>query len=199
MHSATSRKRGVVRCARRGRERADRRSARGGPAAARPRGFYSVEFAIVLLGSLSLFVPIAEFLRLSLYDQTLARAAHQAARAAGADPVQCEAAIRGAFQPQAGETLIGWLLDTHGDGSVGLKLEDAWPDPTDATEEVLVDVTSDSDIGTSAVDWRAGCRGHWIRLRARIVVQPWSPFARALWPDGFGREHVSWARNQEEF
>ncbi len=149
------------------------------------------------MGSLSLFVPVAEFLRLSLFDQALARATHQAARAAAADPGLCEARIRGAFQPRPGETLIGWLLDTQDDGAVGVRRDDGWPTPGDAAGEVLVTVAADDDI-SDAVAWNDGCGGPgaWIRVRSRIVVQPWSGFARALFPDGFARERVSWARNQ---
>lgn len=163
----------------------------------RQRGVYAVEFAIVLLGSLSLLIPVAEFLRLSLFDQTLARATFQAARAAAADPGNCEAAIVAVFQPREGETLIGWLLDAHDDGAVGVTRTDAAPDPNDPATEVVVQVGAVDDLRT-ALNWTDGCgvAGSWIRLRARIVVRPWSPFAQAIWPDGFSRGHISWARNQ---
>lgn len=174
----------------------------------RARGTYAIEFGLVLLGSLSLFIPVGEFLRVSLFDQALARATHQAARAAGMTPEDCDASIRGAFNPATGETLFRWLLDAHGDGTVGVSAPgagglDAWPDPSNAAEEVLVTVTFDEDA-SDAVDWRSvdwtasdcGAGGDWLRVRSRIVIRPWMPLAQRLWPDGFAREHVSWARNQ---
>ena len=167
------------------------------PSGKRQRGVYALEFALVLLGSLSLLIPMSEFLRLSLFDQALARATHQAALAASGDPGNCEARITGVFQPRDGETLIGWLLDAHDDGAVGVALADDWPDPNDAAREVVVAVGWD-DNPNNGLDWADGCGrpGAWIRVRSRIVVRPWFLFAQTLWPDGFSREHVSWARNQ---
>ena len=172
-------------------------SSRSSLSGERQRGFYAVEFAIVVLGSLSLLIPVSEFLRLSLFDQTLARATHLAALAASADPENCDASITAAFQPRDGETLIGWLLDLHDDGAVGVTRADNWPDPDDASREVLVAVGWDDDP-SDGVDWTDGCgsAGAWIRVRSRVVVRPWSPIAQALWPGGFSREHTSWARNQ---
>ena len=161
------------------------------------RGIYALEFTLVLLGSLSLLIPASEFLRVSLFDQVLARATHQAALAASADPADCEEGIRGAFQRRDGETMIGWLLDMQGDGTVEVTVADDWPDPNDAVPEVLVTVGWDDDPN-DGLDWADGCGGggSWIRLRSRIVVRPWFLFGQAIWPDGFNREHVSWARNQ---
>lgn len=170
------------------------------PRIARRRGFYAVEFAIVLTGSLALLVPVAEFLRLSLFDQTLARATHLAAQAASESPGTCEDSVKGAFQPREGETLIGWLLDAHDDGAVGVSLKDGWPSADQPADEVRVAVDADDDA-TNGLDWdptvvSCGTPGAWIRVRSRVVVMPWSPVARAMFPDGFSREHVSWARNQ---
>ena len=161
----------------------------------RQRGVYAVEFAVVLLGSLTLLIPLTELLRLSVFDQTLARATHQAARAAAVDPGNCDASVASAFQPRNGETLIGWLLDADDNGAVNVVRADGWPGQGSPLREVLVQVDAETNL-LDGVDWTAGCgtAGALIRVRARVVVPPW--FAGVLWPDGFRREHVSWARNQ---
>ena len=152
------------------------------------RGALSVEFAVVMTASLSLFAPAGEFFRLSLMDQTLARATHLAARAAGADPADCMAAVTRAFMSDAAAR---WLLDFDNDGAVAVVA-------AGGSGEVEVTVEWDADPA-DAVPWTgAGCggAGDWIRVRARIVVQPWFGPLRALWQGGVTREHESWGRNQ---
>ncbi len=162
--------------------------------AARQRGAYAVEFLIVLMGSLSLFVPLAEFLRISLFDQALARATQQAARAAASAPAgQCLARVTGVFQPRAGETLIGWLLDLDGDGRVVVQDGAGWPA---AGSEVQVASSGASELGPTVGPWSwgaCGSGGALTLLRARMVVPYWSGFTRAVLGNGLPREHVSWA------
>ena len=164
-------------------------------AARRTSGAFTVEFVLILMGSLGLFAMAGEFLRLSLIDQTLARATHQAARAAGADPLNCNAAIRAAFEADGAAR---WLLDLDADGSIGIAPGAGWPDNS-STAEVRVEVASDADLA-DGVSWDgSGCgvEGSWIQVSSRIVVRPWFGPLRPMVPDGgFRRLHRSWARNQ---
>ena len=82
----------------------------------RASGAGMVEFVLVLIASLALLAPAGELLRLSLIDQTLARATHLAARGAGSDPDNCVTAIRDAYEADAAAR---WLLDINGDGRSG--------------------------------------------------------------------------------
>ena len=159
----------------------------------------TVEFVLILLISiLVLFAPAGEFFRLSLIDQTLARATHLAARAAGSDPSNCEAATKRAFE---GDGAARWLLDLDGNGEIGVVSGDGdeeWPDGS-STQEVQVGVSWDGDLSDDEEWSETGCGdpGSWIRVRARVRVQPWFGPARMFWDDeGIGREHESWARNQ---
>ena len=186
------------RCAgRQGRGVAARRRAVSGHARrpTRQRGAYAVEFLLVLVGSLSLFVPMAEFMRLSLFDQALARATHQAARAAASPQVvTCQNRVTEVYQGGDGETLIGWLFDANDDGQVDVRFEDGWPA---VGGEVRVAMSGSANAGGTVGpwSWHTGCGpgGSVTVLRTRIVVPGWSLFAQTLWPDGFAREHVSWA------
>lgn len=168
-----------------------------GSSGRRAGGAITVEFALILMGSLAFFGPVGEFYRLSLIDQTLARATHLGARAAGADPGLCQSAVAAAFNA---DLMALWLLDTNDDGTIGVALMDdlSWPDGSPA-EEVAITVAVDEDLFDGG-DWAttAGCgtSGSWIELRARIVVQPWFGLLRTLWPDGIRRQRESWARNQ---
>ena len=178
-----------------------RRSARAGAAGSGParcRGAaYAIEYLLVLMLSLSLFIPLAEFLRLSLFDQALARATHQAARAAAgsppADAAACRDRVTGVYQSRDGDTLIGWLFDANDDDRVDVAYGDGWP----AGAEVQVALSGAADLGAdvAAWAWGPGCApgGSLTVLRSRVVVRGWSVFARAMWPNGFSREHVSWA------
>ena len=158
-------------------------------------GALTVEFGLILLGSMGLFALAGEFLRLSLIDQTLARATHEAARAAGADPVNCNAAIRAAFEADGAAR---WLLDLDDDGGIGITAGAGWPDNSSAAE-VQVEVASDGNLA-DGVSWDAdgcGAEGSWILVSARILVRPWFGALRPVLPDGgFRRLHRSWARNQ---
>ena len=153
-------------------------------------GAVAVEYSVVLLASLALIAPAGEFLRLSFIDQTLARATHWAARAAAADPGNCDAAVQAAFEA---DSAARWLFDVNDDGSIGITSgDDGWPDNSSASE-VQVGVAWDADL-SDGVSWPGtGCgdAGSWIRVRARLSVQPW------FGPLGVvRRQHESWARNQ---
>lgn len=159
-------------------------------------GAVAVEYSVVLVASLALIAPAAEFLRLSFFDQTLARATHEAARAAAADPANCEAAVQRAFEADGAAR---WLFDVNDDGSIGIASgDDAWPDNSSASE-VQVGVSWDADL-SDGVSWPgSGCgvAGSWIRVRARLSVQPWFGPVREMWSGGVvRRQHESWARNQ---
>ena len=163
--------------------------------ARRASGAFTVEFVLILMGALGLFALAGEFLRLSLIDQTLARATHEAARAAGADPGNCLAAIRTAFEDDAAAL---WLLDLDADGGIGIVAGTGWPDNSSGAE-VQVDIGSDGNLadGVSWASGGCGATGSWIRVNARIVVEPWfGPFRPVVPGGGFRRLHSSWARNQ---
>lgn len=166
-------------------------------AVARARGALTAEYALVMGASLLLFGPVGEFLRLSLIDQTLARATHEAARAAAADPYNCATAIAGAL---AADSAASWLLDVDENGTIGIAAGNTgWPDNS-STSEVLIGVSWDGNLA-DGVSWTTGTGcgpgGSWMRVRAAIVVRPWFGPVRAAWPDGgIRREHTSWARNQ---
>ena len=159
-------------------------------------GAIAVEFVLILIVSLMLFAPVGEFLRLSLIDQTLARATHEVARAAGAaGPGGCEQAIVDAFQT---DQAARWLFDRNEDGRVGVLRIDDWPDGS-SDQEVQVTILADDDLTDSTsfeVVSACGDPGSWISVRARIVVRPWFGPLRPLWPDGIRRQFESWARNQ---
>lgn len=163
----------------------------------RAGGALTVEYALVMFASLLLFGPVGEFFRLSLIDQTLARATHEAARAAAADPRNCATAIAEAF---AADSAASWLLDVDDNGSIGIAAGTGWPPENSPTSEVLVGVSWDSNLA-DGVSWTTGTGcgpdGSWLRLRAAILVRPWFGPAARVWPDGgIRREHISWARNQ---
>ena len=162
----------------------------------RADGSAMVEFFLILMASLALFLPVGEMLRISMYDQALARATHQGARAAAADPTKCETAIVEAFQA---DRFARWLLDQNNNDRVDIVARpSSWPDAS-AGEEVQITVVADSDL-FDGVDWeiagRCGPAGSWIRVRSRVVIEPGMAPLRLLWPGGLRRQHQSWARNQ---
>ena len=172
----------------------------GGRMARRMRGAYLVDFVLVMIAAMGLVTPLAEFLRLSMIDQALARATHRAALAVQRDPGNCQAAIQNAFQD---DFLSSWLLDANDDGSVAIRVPNdrAAADGPLGAEEVLVAVDWD-DPFNDGVCWQSaagcsdtGCRAfttahEWLQLRARIGVRSWSGID--LW-QGLEREHRSWA------
>ena len=177
---------------------ADSRRRQGPITAAHARGVIAVEFVLVLIASLFFFLPVAEFMRLSLFDQALAGATHQAVRAAAADsnnadPAKCLQSVEDSFQAHR---LASWLLDQNDNGAVDVAASATWPSGTD---EVHVSLMADEDL-YDGTEWEVagacGGSGSWIRLETRIVVQPWSGLVRAMWPDGVRRQRQSWARNQ---
>lgn len=162
----------------------------------RANGVFAVEFALILAVSLALFLPMAEFFRLSMYDQALARVTNLGVRAAAADPNNCETAIEDAFHA---DSLALWLLDQNSNGLIEISAGAAdWPVVSSGVE-AHVNVSSDADLYDGS-DWEivgaCGPPGSWISLRSRIVVQPGFGALRLVWPDGFRRQQQSWARNQ---
>lgn len=167
--------------------------------ASKAQGMFSVEFGLVTIIAIMLFALVGEFLRLSLFDQTLARATHSSARAVAALPVNsgCVAAVSSAF---AADGAGSWLFDANGDGSlaVGVVAADRWP--TDDANEVQVTLSWDDDP-SDGVDWgqaatgQCGGTGSWLRVRSRVEVRPWFAPFRAAAPNGLVLNHESWARN----
>ncbi|MYE10396.1 MAG: hypothetical protein F4X99_01780 [Gammaproteobacteria bacterium] len=163
----------------------------------RARGALTAEYAVVMGASLLLFGVVGELFRLSLIEQTLARATHEAARAAAADPFNCATAIADAF---AADSAASWLLDLDEDGTIGIAPGHTGSPDNSSTSEVLVGVSWDGNLA-DGVSWTTGTgcgpSGSWMRVRAAIVVQPWfGPVRAALPAGGIPREHTSWARNQ---
>lgn len=152
------------------------------------QGIIAVEFALTLLVLLPLAVATGEFLRLSLQDQTLARATHLAARAAGRDPRGCETAARDAV---AGDRMALWLFDRDGDDSIGF-VHRAGPDGS-ATQEVRIDITADDgDVSNGVTFDQPLCGNPGSMIQVRAVVPVRMPFLRSR----IEREHTSWALNQ---
>ena len=169
-------------------------------AAGRAEGAFAIEYLLVLMAAMSLLLPVAEFYRLSMFDQALARATYEGARAAAADPASCGTAVIDAFN---NDGLAAWLFDRNDDNRIGmltLPLDPhRWPTGS-ATEEAHVSVVADEDL-FDGVDWEVtGCGAPgtdgWILVRSRIVVRPLFAPLQAIWPNGFRRQHESWARNQ---
>ncbi len=189
-------------------ERARRRPRRGagggcGLGRSAARGAFTVEFVLTLIASMALFVPVGEFLRISMYDQALAQATHQAARAAAAEPNnadkdKCKDAIRHAFQ---NGLLSGWLFDRDEDGTVEIEfVSDDWPmGSTLADKELEISLRADEDL-YDGDEWKeideCGQEGSWIRVRAGIVIEPWWYSDFGLFGGGIRRQEQSWARNQ---
>ena len=165
----------------------------------RARGMFSVEFGLITLIALTLFAVVGEFLRVSLYDQTLARATHLSAQAVARLPVSsgCAAAVTNAF---ANDGTARWLFDENNDGTVtvGFTTADGWP-ASDANE-VQVSISWDGNP-SDGVDWSEavagqwGDTGSWLRVRSRLAVRPWFAPFRAAAPNGVVLNHESWARN----
>ena len=136
-----------------------------------------MEFALVLLVVLPLFLAVGEFYRLSLCDQALARATHIAAMAAGRDASNCQQAARDGFEEHG---LALWLFDQDGDGDVGAR-------------EVRLEIAADDGSVANGVDFNqslCGNAGSWIRVTASVSLR--APFATGT----VLRRHESWAKNQ---
>lgn len=166
----------------------------------RARGVVALEFVLCLIVALSVFAIAGEWLRISLFDQTLARVTHESARAvarlADDDITRCHAEVMNAVQ---GDAWASWLFDTDGLDGVDVSFDDTtgWPDVDD---EMQVGISWDVDPADGVDDWvtsRAGCGGDgsWLRVRSQVVVVPWFGPFRAIRPDGFQVRHESWGRN----
>lgn len=164
----------------------------------------AVEFALVFLASLSLFGVAGEIYRISMIDQTLARATHLSAEAIAGLPNgnnDCEDTIKDVFNSDVGAS---WLFDRDGDDSVDIDFtyNANWPAVT-LTDEIGVAISWDDDP-ESGVDWSdatsgsCGGDGSWLRLRSRFAVEPWFAPARPFWGT-MHRSHESWGRNNRSF
>ncbi|MDE0191780.1 MAG: hypothetical protein OXQ90_10530 [Gammaproteobacteria bacterium] len=152
-----------------------------------------MEFVLIMMLAMSsLFIPVIELIRISVFDQMLAEATHRAARAAAADAgngdqATCQTAIEDAFQEASDLAL--WVLDQDDDGTVDVVFDDS-----DADVRIDVDamgLMDDPPWGKTGV---CGVAGDFIRVQATIIVEPWSPL-HIFW-DGMPRSSQSLARNQ---
>ena len=170
-------------------------------APARQRGVMAVEFSLFLFVGITFFALIGEFLRVSLFQQMLARSFHAAARAVTTLETAsgCEAAVETAIR---NDRIGSWLFDQDGDGTVSVDADttplDSWPSSDDDEVEVLISWDSNPEDG---VDWSDGVAGScggtssWLRLRAQITLRPWfGPFRMAA-PAGLMIREESWGRN----
>ena len=160
---------------------------------------FSVEFGLVTLIALFLFAVVGEFLRISLYDQILARATHLERPSGGAAAgfQRLRGAVSGAF---ANDGTARWLFDENSDGTVavGVTTADGWP--ADDANEVQVAISWDGDpsdgVGLERGRRRAVRRHRLLAARAfpggrQTLVRP---VPRAA-PNGVVLNHESWARN----
>ena len=143
----------------------------------RQGGVIAVEFALILLAILPLFLAVGEFYRLSLCDQALARATHLAALGASRNPGNCQQAARDGFVEHG---LARWLFDADGDGAIG-------------NSEVRLDIAADDgDVANGVAFDQSLCgnSGSWIRVTASVSLR--APFGTGT----VLRRHESWAANQ---
>ena len=160
--------------------------------ARRVRGAYALEFILVFIGSLLLFVPAAEFMRLSLIDQALAQSAYEGAQALSAASfgTTCDDSI--ALEALNENFLRGRLgfFDYDGDGEVDSQ-PSAWA-PT-------ITIESDLDLADGDPFETAGCGGaqSWVRVTLDVNVRPWGAPFRAIWPNGIPRRAQSWAMRSQ--
>lgn len=134
-------------------------------------GIIAVEYALVLVVLITFLSIATELYRVSLMEQTLARATHLGALAAGRDPTACEAAARQAF---AGDRVAAWLFDTDDpDETIGF-VSGTNPDGT-TNQEVAIEVMADNGSLADGVDFNVancGAPGSWIQVRATVRVRP---------------------------
>lgn len=144
---------------------------------------------MVLLVMFVFMTIIAELYRVSFIDQTLARATHLGALAAGRDPTACEAAAERAFSE---DRVAAWLFDGDGDNAIGF-VRGASPDGS-PSQEVALEIMSDNGDITDGVDFsvsRCGAPGSWIQVRATVPVRPTFRAGGILM-----RRYESWSLNQ---
>lgn len=152
-------------------------------------GAFALEYTLILLVFAALMGVVAEIYRLSLVDQVLARATHEAATAAGTNPDQCEQAAQTGF---AGG-VASWLFDHDDSGAIGFVMG-AGPAPDGSPlQEVRLEIAADDrDLG-NGVDFNApncGVEGSLIRVRSTVPVRRRFGTGTILW------QHESLAVNQ---
>lgn len=149
-----------------------------------------IEYTIILLVLAAVVAGVAEFYRLSLVDQVLARATHDAAAAAGRNPGQCEQAVQSAF---AQDQVARWLFDGDDSGAIGFIMGPGAPPDGSPLQEVRLEIMADDGTLDNGVDFAiasCGTAGSWIRVRSIVPVRPRFGAGRILW------RHESWAVNQ---
>ena len=155
----------------------------------------------MLMIALTLFAFAGEVLRISMIDQTLARATHLAARAIATAPSSagCHALANTAI---SADRASAWLLDSDDDGTIVFDVATAtgWPVAVDGTE-VQLTVSWDQNPA-DGIDYSdtvgSGCgdTGSWLRVRSRIAVRPWYGLFRTwIAAEGIVLRHESWGRN----
>ena len=152
-------------------------------------GIIAVEYALVLVVFLTFLTIVTELFRVSFIDQTLARATHNGAMAAGRDPTSCETAAQEAFQA---DRVAVWLFDRNGDNTIGFATGSS-PDGSSG-QEVGIVINSDNGSLTDGVTFdvsRCGTAGSWIEVRATVPVRPRFSVGGTLL-----RQYSSWALNQ---
>lgn len=143
----------------------------------------------MLLVFFTFMTIVTELYRVSFIDQTLARATHLGALAAGRDPTSCETAVQQVFQ---NDRVAAWLFDDNGDSTIGFS---AGTNPDGSSgQEVGLEVTSDNGRIADGVTFdvpSCGTAGSWIEVRATVPVRPQFRLGGTLL-----RHYRSWALNQ---
>ena len=163
------------------------------------RGIFSVEFGLALLVAMILFSLAGEILRLSMINQTLARATHLAARAVATAETNIGCHVR-ASNAVSNDYAAG-LLDSNDDGTVAVQVETAATTsaPVAGTEVQLAISWDQNPVDgidfSDAVGSGCGDTGSWLRIRSRIAVRPWFGLFRVWAANGIVLRHESWGRN----
>ncbi len=150
-------------------------------------GVIAVEFAMVLLVFFTFMLIVSELYRVSLIDQTLARATHRGALAAGRNPADCETAAQEAL---AEDRVALWLFDANGDDVIGFHAGTN-PDGTPNQEVGLEIASYDGELADGVVFNMPGCVGSWIEVHAAVPVRPLFRRGRTLM-----REYRGWSVRQ---
>ena len=138
-------------------------------------GMLAVEYALALLVFIGMMTFAAEFYRVSMYDQAIARATYQGTLAASTAPGDCVAAFMAAFE---NEPTARWLLDRNDDGVLDFVFNG---DPEDA--EVNIVITADDGVVGNGVAFdtlSCGNPGSWISARAFVSYRSTFGFGRIL-------------------
>ena len=131
----------------------------------------------MLLATLPIVWAIFDFANMTLQDQLVARATHNAAQAAGREPQNCENAVERVLYPTRG--VLFWVLNNN---KIGASAGTITPDELDYT------ITADNgDLGDGVDFNRPGCGtpGSWIEVRATVPT--------TIATIQFDREYTGWS------